>query len=312
MEVALKVSLSIFGNGGHSRESFPRELENFLKLVDSELIHTIWFPERHAPHLSCHHCNPLINIAFCSALDKKIHLGTGSLIPALHSPSSLFDQVQQISVLSSKRLRVSVGAGWDQQEFERYEANFESRYECLHSFTEILRQDSYFRSTENLLTTISSSVPRWEEAGTQGLGVYCGAFGKDFSTLRSLITRYRMQLVNSPNRHDSGWVACMTHFWAESSSSKEGNYSDKIKGYLKRHGSSSSLSQTNQELMVSKSIKRMTEETGLIGPPDEILNRLNKYKKAGVDELILLFEYTDSLDQETNQLLQLQDILRSI
>nr|WP_159461454.1 LLM class flavin-dependent oxidoreductase [Corynebacterium casei] len=305
------MSISIFGNEREVKPNFPDELASFIKAVDFSAIHTVWFPERHGTEQPSHHAMPLANIAFSASVNRQVHFGAGSLIPSMHQQHALLDQLEQAKILTSNRLRVALGAGWDEEEFNRYGTNFSSRYEYTNAFADALRTDPQFQSSENLLTTISSSKERWVEAGKNGLGVYCGAFGKSFSSLRELILSYRIALINSPHRKDSGWVSCMTHFRAAQSDTQAQNeYANSIEGYLTRHSSTSGLSSENRKKMIDQSILRMENEMGLIGSPSRVAERLEKYERIGVDELVVLFDYTGSLKNESEQLEILEKVVR--
>ena len=70
---------------------------------------------------------PLETLAFIAAHTSRIGLGTSVLIIPFHNPLILARQLATLDVLSEGRLRVGLGLGWSEEEFEATGASLKDR-----------------------------------------------------------------------------------------------------------------------------------------------------------------------------------------
>ena len=241
---------------------------------------------------------------------ESISVGAGSLIPALHGSRAVVDQILQLDALSPQGVRIALGAGWDRNEFERYGKPFTDRFRSMYACVDLLRGHEGFDSSKQLLQTISSDSRQWVTAGMSGVGVYTGAFGRSMDMLERHTLDYRRALLNSPVRVDGGWVACMTHCYVGSDDRSAGEeYESTISSYMDRHALRSRLGVEERRRTVDSGLARMRESMGLIGSPETITSRFRGYERAGIDEIVLLFQYSDDLTRELDQLSKIQKVL---
>lgn len=310
----MEVSISLFGQSKLKDSTMADWISSFTQCVDHSLIDTIWFPERHGDRLGPEHSQPLINMAFTIGrlANTPINVGAGSLIPGLHGAQEVIDQIDQVSSLHHSETRIALGLGWDPLQFTRYAKDFELREQKFADFISLADTLSQYQSTRNLLRTISSDNRKWVSTGRAGLGVYTGAFGKSMSQLEGQILDYRRANINSSHRKDSGWVTCMTHAYVgrdDESASRDYRYI--MNPYLESHGTNAGISLAERRKLADSSLNRMIQSIGLIGSPKTVNERLEKYKSIGVDELVVLYQYSSSLDDEIEQFQSLQEVLRN-
>lgn len=301
----MKISISLFSQEPVRTATMSEWIQSVCLTCD-DAIDTIWFPERHGGQDDVDHVQPLINMAYmaaCMTKRSKLTPGAGSLIPGLHGFQELIDQIRQVESLSPNGVRIALGLGWDENQFSRHDLGFDQRHIALKQVTEKLREYGTFVPSRNLLRTISGDSRQWRLAGKAAVGVYTASFGKSFQMISKNTLDYRRELINSPYRNDSGWVACMTHFYIGDTDEVAGvEYKNIFRPYLEEHGMRAGVSHENRSQIIDNSLRRMRDSIGLVGTESTIRTRLKEYGKAGVDEVVLLFQYGDDLELELEQL----------
>src|SRR3982750_604789 len=113
------------------------EVAEQTKLAD-ELGYTIaWFAEHHFSNY-CLCASPLMMVAHCASITKKIRLGTAVVVLPLYNPARLAAEIATADALSQGRLMLGVGAGYQPYEFERFGADIKDNLEMTEEFCEIL------------------------------------------------------------------------------------------------------------------------------------------------------------------------------
>src|SRR5437763_10076725 len=107
------------------------------RLAD-ELGYTIaWFAEHHFSNY-CLCASPLMMVAHCAAITKRIRLGTAVVVLPLYNPARLAAEIATADALSNGRLMLGIGAGYQPYEFERFGADLKQNLEMTEDFAEIL------------------------------------------------------------------------------------------------------------------------------------------------------------------------------
>lgn len=102
---------------------------------------TCWFPEHHASNYSL--CpSPLMMINHCAAKTSRIRLGTGGIVASLYKPIRLLGEIGLADILSSGRLELGVGAGYQPFAFDRFAADLSTNKEATLELLELI--DSAF------------------------------------------------------------------------------------------------------------------------------------------------------------------------
>ena len=113
------------------------EVAEQTRLAD-ELGYTIaWFAEHHFSNY-CLCASPLMMVAHCASITKKIRLGTAVIVLPLYNPARLAAEIATADALSNGRLMLGVGAGYQPYEFERFGVDIKANLEMTEEFCDIL------------------------------------------------------------------------------------------------------------------------------------------------------------------------------
>ena len=89
------------------------------RVADELGFDSCWFPEHHASNYSL--CpSPLMMVARCAAVTKRIRLGTGVIVAPLYTPMRLLSEIGLVDILTDGRLDLGLGAGYQPFEFDRF------------------------------------------------------------------------------------------------------------------------------------------------------------------------------------------------
>lgn len=137
---------------------------------------------------------PFTLLAAIAARTTRVLLGTAIVVAPLHHPVDLAEQAAVVDIISNGRLRVGLGAGYAQREFDAFGADLQTRYRVT---------DSRIRDVRALLddgvvtpSPIQRPFPIW--AGYQGPqgARRAGRLGCGLLSLNAeLLTPYREGLL---------------------------------------------------------------------------------------------------------------------
>jgi alkanesulfonate monooxygenase SsuD/methylene tetrahydromethanopterin reductase-like flavin-dependent oxidoreductase (luciferase family) len=94
------------------------EVAEQTRLADDLGYAIAWFAEHHFSNY-CLCASPLMLVAHCASITKKIRLGTAVVVLPLYNPARLAAEIATADALSNGRLMLGVGAGYQPYEFER-------------------------------------------------------------------------------------------------------------------------------------------------------------------------------------------------
>ena len=113
------------------------EVAEQTRLAD-ELGYTIaWFAEHHFSNY-CLCASPLMMVAHCAGMTKRIRLGTAVVVLPLYNPARLAAEVATADAVSNGRLMLGIGAGYQPYEFERFGVDIKQNLEMTNEFCDIL------------------------------------------------------------------------------------------------------------------------------------------------------------------------------
>src|SRR3984893_15373695 len=113
------------------------EVAEQTRLADELGYAFAWFAEHHFSNY-CLCASPLMLVAHCASITKKIRLGTAVVVLPLYNPARLAAEIATADALSNGRLMLGVGAGYQPYEFERFGVDIKANLEMTEEFCDIL------------------------------------------------------------------------------------------------------------------------------------------------------------------------------
>lgn len=98
---------------------------------------TAWFAEHHFNNYSLVP-SPLMMVAHCAGVTKRIRLGTAVCVLPLYQPQRLLAEIGFADVVSNGRLELGVGSGYQQFEFERFGVNIDNAPAVFSEYLDIV------------------------------------------------------------------------------------------------------------------------------------------------------------------------------
>ncbi len=98
---------------------------------------TAWYAEHHFNNYSLSP-SPLMMVAHMAAKTRRIRLGTGVCILPLYHPARFLAEVGFVDTVSSGRLELGIGSGYQQFEFERFGVKIEESGAIYNEFLDII------------------------------------------------------------------------------------------------------------------------------------------------------------------------------
>src|ERR1700746_533254 len=112
------------------------EVAEQTRLADELGYAIAWFAEHHFSNY-CLCASPLMLVAHCASITKKIRLGTAVVVVALYNPARLVAEIATADALSNGRLMLGIGAGYQPYEFERFGIDIARTLEMTAEFLAI-------------------------------------------------------------------------------------------------------------------------------------------------------------------------------
>jgi len=138
MELALFNLMSL----NHEGETPAHVLElttSSVQLAEKVGFDATWFAEHHFTSASI--CpSPVMMVAHCAALTKRIRLGTGVVVLPLHNPLRAVQEIGFAQLMAGGRLNLGLATGHQSHEFSGYGIDLAARSEMMHEGWDILEQ----------------------------------------------------------------------------------------------------------------------------------------------------------------------------
>src|ERR1043165_80780 len=113
------------------------EVAEQTKLADELGYAIAGFAEHHFSNY-CLCASPLMRVARCASVKKKIRRGTAVVGLPLYNPARLAAEIATVDALSNGRLMLGIGAGYQPYEFERFGIDIAENLEMTSEFCDIL------------------------------------------------------------------------------------------------------------------------------------------------------------------------------
>ena len=109
-------------------------------LGDEYGLTAVWVPERHFHRFGGGFPNPSIAAAALSTLTRDIALRAGSVVSPLHDVVRIAEEWAAVDNWSNGRVAISLGAGWNSNDFVLHPGRYTNRYEILRNQVDELRR----------------------------------------------------------------------------------------------------------------------------------------------------------------------------
>lgn len=134
--------LGYFGLMGYrQRGKAPHEVfrEHIEQVVHADQLgfEIAWFAEHHFSNY-CICPSPLMMVARCAGVTKRILLGPAVVVAPLYDPARLLAEIGMVDCLSDGRLVLGLGSGYQPYEFERFGKDLAEARPMLDEFLEML------------------------------------------------------------------------------------------------------------------------------------------------------------------------------
>src|ERR1700737_1834183 len=102
------------------------EVAEQTRLADELGYAIAWFAEHHSSNY-CLCASPLMMVAHCAPMIKRIRRGAAVVVLPLYNPARLAAEIATADALSNGRLMLGVGAGYQPYEFERFAVDINAK-----------------------------------------------------------------------------------------------------------------------------------------------------------------------------------------
>jgi len=113
------------------------EVAEQTRLADELGYMVAWFAEHHFSNY-CLCASPLMMVAHCAPITRRIRLGTAVVVLPLYNPARLAAEIATADALSNGRLMLGIGAGYQPYEFERFGVDIARNLEMTDEFCDVL------------------------------------------------------------------------------------------------------------------------------------------------------------------------------
>ncbi|QUQ67057.1 LLM class flavin-dependent oxidoreductase [Kutzneria sp. CA-103260] len=294
------------------------------RLADDLGFAAVWVPERHFGDFGGIFPNPAVMAAHLAASTRHIGLRAGSVITPLHESIRVAEEWSMVDNLSGGRVSVSIGSGWNANDFALAPDRFADRREVmweqfgelrtLWSGGQVERRNG---AGETLRVGIQpqpvqAEIPVWatsggsrgtfEQAGRHRVNVLTHMIGQDLPALADNIAAYRGQLGGA-----DGLVTLMLHTYAGAiGEDVRSTVGEAMRGYLRSalslkqselsgRGRSDVSAAAEDEEMVNElldvAFDKYYEHGSLLGSVEKIGEMIERVGSAGVGEIACLVDF---------------------
>jgi natural product biosynthesis luciferase-like monooxygenase protein len=216
-----------------SEDDKYRLLIEATKYADREGFSSVWTPERHFHPFGGLFPNPAVTSAAIAVITRDIRIMAGSLISPLHNPIRVVEEWSMVDNLSSGRIGVSFGSGWNSDDFVFFPERYHDRVEVMHRQIEVIKNlwsggvisqpngmgnqvsvKIFPKPVQERLpiwVTSSGNVETFIKAGEIGANILTHLLGQDLQALNSKIASYREARQRNNFDPSEGKVTLMLH-----------------------------------------------------------------------------------------------------
>jgi natural product biosynthesis luciferase-like monooxygenase protein len=338
---ALDFTVFCFGDLGEDTRSAYDLIVDSAKLADQLGFTAIWLPERHFHPFGGISPNPAVLAAALSRLTQRLRLRAGSVILPLHHPLRVAEEWAVIDNLSSGRVDLAFGWGWNPNDFVLAPERFSERRD--HTLAGIENIERLWRggrarapngqgvSAEFRLypRPVQAELPVWLTctrspesfitAGACGYNVLTALLFQSVEELAAHIALYRAARAQNGHDPNAGVVSVMLHTLL---GSDEGEVCAVVREPFTRYLSSSrtlwkqgserldQLDEAQRQVTLERAFERYHRSAALFGTPRSTAALALELGRAGVDEIACLIDFGVRAGRVLEGLHHLDDLRR--
>ncbi len=261
----LKIGISIANYGHLPSRDF---LLNAAIESEKQGLDSIWtsdhiiVPKEHDPWTRVF--ETITTLSFISSITKNILLGTSVILLPLRDPMILAKQIATIDALSNGRVLIGIGIGWNDREFKLIGKNFQSRIKTVGDQVQIMKK--FWKDGFQNDGFTSEPLPAKEHIPPILIG------GQSVGALKRVV------------EFGDGWHPVgITPQEYEQGKKRIMDMNDQKYVWSLRLGFTANKNSLDSEYMGTDGKKRIR----LVGSTQQIISDIEKYRKIGLDHLIL-------------------------
>ena len=285
-------------------------------------LHSAWIGEHHFSALGVLSCPDLV-LAHVAARTKRLRLAPAVTVLPLHHPIRVAEQWATLDLLSGGRVDFAAGRGYDRREYKPFNVSFEENQSIFEEGMTLLRR--LWTSDERLshhgkhyhfddvaitpkpvqrplpMYVASFSQPSIELAGRLGSGLIVAPFAAamTFGGLKQVAELYHATCAKHGQKPQRLMCSYFTHF-ADNAAEEQAARARQIRYYKECviaafPGDPKTAPPSYRYFvdMVDRLQKvqpeDLTENSVLLGKPQQMIDTLKKVEAAGFAEVILYF-----------------------
>jgi natural product biosynthesis luciferase-like monooxygenase protein len=231
MPTEIGFGIFFFAAVGDEAARTYRLMLDCARLADEMGFLFVSTPERHFHRFGGAFPNPAVSCAAIAAITERVEIRAGSVVTPLHHAARVVEDFAMVDGISGGRVAISVGSGWNVNDFVLAPDMYENRRERMIADVIAIRQawrdgrwtaknprgadvtlDLYPRPCRPELPvwiTVSRSEETFRQAGRLGVNVLTHLENQDLAALRDKIELYRNSFT--PHGQATGKVTVMMH-----------------------------------------------------------------------------------------------------
>lgn len=316
--------------------------------ADRHGLAAVWTPERHFHTFGGLFPNPSVLSAAIAAVTERIAIRAGSVVMPLHHPVRVAEEWAVVDNLSGGRVGLALASGWHARDFVLAPGRYADRKAAVVEGLDALRrlwrgealafpngagQDEPVRllprpvqSELPLWLTAAESLETFRLAGACGVGLLTHMLNQDVATLEAKIAAYREAWRLHGHDATGGHVTLMLHTYLGHDLD---SVRDRVRGPFLRyladavdltvsttgsHGLATpeGLSDDLKAMALARSFERYFDSDALLGTPASCLPRVERLRRAGVDEIACLIDFGLDTDDTLAGLPAIAELMRLV